>query len=220
MEPIIRAQSIPEWTVGILFVSLGLLAMSKWAFEQRHSSFLNLLNDNSYIFVFNKKKAYLHPFHWTWNLFAILNTSLFFYLSTGLGFENQAYLSNGAIHYGPLLVVVAGFVILKPLLQNFHGWLFGNQKILKEIFFKKSSYFNYANVVLFTANIFFVFISPNSKVLFYSALFLFLMVMLIGWVVVLRNYQKYLLEHLFYFILYLCALEIAPFLIIASIFNS
>jgi len=133
-------------------------------------------------------------------------------------------LSAADIHVVPLRTglgsLVSGFVVIKAILQNIHGWLFGNKKLLNEIVFKKNSFFNYGSMVLFTANILYAFIPFNAKLLFYSSLFLFVSITLIGWILILRNYQKYILHNVFYFILYLCALEIAPFLIIASIFNT
>ena len=217
MELELRFQHIPDWTIGLLLLSLVLICLSKIAYPQRHLSFSNLINHNKYVFVYNKKQTFLHPFQWLWGLFAIINCSLFILFFAPIWLKSA---TTTDLNYRSYFTVVSVFVVIKPILQNVHGWLFGNKKLLHEIIFKKNSFFNYGSMILFTANILFAFIPLNAKFLFYSSLFLFITVTLIGWILILRNYQKYILQNVFYFILYLCALEIAPFLIIASIFNT
>ncbi len=217
MELELRFQHIPDWTIGLLFLSLVLMSLSKIVYPQRHLSFSNLISHNKFVFVYNKKQAFIHPFQWFWGLFAVINCSLFLFFFVPIFLENSSVIN---INYLTCFSLVSGFVVIKAILQNIHGWLFGNKKLLNEIVFKKNSFFNYGSMVLFTANILYAFISFNAKLLFYSSLFLFVSITLIGWILILRNYQKYILHNVFYFILYLCALEIAPFLIIASIFNT
>ena len=217
MEAELRFHNIPDWVIGLLWLSLGLISLSKIAYPQRHLSFSNLINHNKYVFVYNKKQAFLHPFQWLWGFFAMINCSLFIFFFAPILFENAAI--NG-LNYWHYFALIGVFVVVKPILQNIHGWLFGNKKLLNEIIFKKNSFFNYCSMILFTANILFAFVPLNAKFLFYSSLFLCIIVTLIGWILILRNYQKYILHNVFYFILYLCALEIAPFLIIVSIFNT
>jgi hypothetical protein len=193
------------------------MSLSKIVYPQRHLSFSNLISHNKFVFVYNKKQAFIHPFQWFWGLFAVINCSLFLFFFVPIFLENSSVIN---INYLTCFSLVSGFVVIKAILQNIHGWLFGNKKLLNEIVFKKNSFFNYGSMVLFTANILYAFIPFNAKLLFYSSLFLFVSITLIGWILILRNYQKYILHNVFYFILYLCALEIAPFLIIASIFNT
>ena len=217
MELELRFQHIPDWTIGLLFLSLVIMSLSKIVYPQRHLSFSNLISHNKFVFVYNKKQAFIHPFQWFWGLFAVINCSLFLFFFVPVFLENSSVIN---INYLTCFSLVSGFVVIKAILQNIHGWLFGNKKLLNEIVFKKNSFFNYGSMVLFTANILYAFIPFNAKLLFYSSLFLFVSITLIGWILILRNYQKYILHNVFYFILYLCALEIAPFLIIASIFNT
>lgn len=217
MELELRFQHIPDWTIGLLFLSLVLMSLSKIVYPQRHLSFSNLISHNKFVFVYNKKQAFIHPFQLFWGLFAVINCSLFLFFFVPIFLENSSVIN---FNYLTCFSLVSGFVVIKAILQNIHGWLFGNKKLLNEIVFKKNSFFNYGSMVLFTANILYAFIPFNAKLLFYSSLFLFVSITLIGWILILRNYQKYILHNVFYFILYLCALEIAPFLIIASIFNT
>ncbi|WFO18183.1 DUF4271 domain-containing protein [Cellulophaga baltica 4] len=40
-----------------------------------------------------------------------------------------------------------------------------------------------------------------------------------GWVTAIRNHQKLITNNFFYFILYLCALEIAPLVLLGDYFK-
>jgi len=53
-----------------------------------------------------------------------------------------------------------------------------------------------------------------SKAIIYTAIVLLLIINLIGFITSFKMHQKLILNNLFYFILYLCALEIAPYIIL------
>jgi len=96
---------------------------------------------------------------------------------------------------------IAGFIllffVLKVGLQLGNAFLFGSYRVISEIVFKKLSYFNYSGLVMFLANVVLSFVLPGSKT-------------------VVQNHQKFIVNNFSYFILYLCALEIAPLVIIGS----
>jgi hypothetical protein len=97
-----------------------------------------------------------------------------------------------------------------------NGIIFNNEKIISEIIFKKLSYLNYSSLVMLLANITLTYIFPESRPVLFIGIFLILLINSIGWITIVKNYQKFISAHFFYFILYLCALEIAPFVLIAG----
>jgi len=78
------------------------------------------------------------------------------------------------------------------------------------------SYLNYGGILLFLANVLLAYVNIEAKVVIFTAIFLFVGVNAIGWVLVLKNYQNFIANYFFYFILYLCALEIAPLVLMGS----
>lgn len=96
------------------------------------------------------------------------------------------------------------------------GYIFGSNRVISELIFKKLSYLNYSALIMLIANISLLYVAKGSAIVVYVALVLVLLVNTIGWVTALRTHQKFLAYNFFYFILYLCALEIAPFVIIGS----
>ena len=119
-----------------------------------------------------------------------------------------------------ILVALLVFILLKTGLQLITGYIFDRDKLVKSLIFKKISYLNYSTLVLFAANLLLTYLLPQSKTIVLAGFGLALLVNIVGWITILKMYQKYLSSHFFYFILYLCALEIAPLVIISFVLNS
>jgi hypothetical protein len=60
------------------------------------------------------------------------------------------------------------------------------------------------------------YILKDSLSVVYVAIFLIVTVNVVGLITLIKNHQKLITSHFFYFILYLCALEIAPLVIILN----
>lgn len=214
MEPILRNTAVIDWITILIFVSLLFVVMAKGAFYTRFINFIILPFNNKYIFMYGKKDKLLNWFNLFLGLFLIINLSLFIYISRSIIFEPR---ENSALIIFPL---IAGlwvlFMLLKIGLQLCNSFIFGIQKSISDIIFKKISYFNYCGLIMFLANIMLAYIFIDSKVVVYVAILLILLINVIGWTTVLRNHQKFITSNFFYFILYLCALEIAPFILIGS----
>jgi hypothetical protein len=108
------------------------------------------------------------------------------------------------------------FLFGKILLQMGGGFVFNNNKIISEFIFKKLSYLNYSSIIMLASNIIITYVLTDSKIVVFASIFLIVVVNVIGWITIIKNYQKLISSYFFYFILYLCALEIAPFVIIVN----
>lgn len=214
MEPILRNIENHDWITIVIFLSLLFVVLAKSVFYTRFLNFIILPFNNKYIFMYNKKERLVNWFNLFLGIFLILNFSLFLYLSRNILFDPS---SNSSILIFPLIIgSLILFLFLKLALQMGNSYIFGTQKIISEVIFKKLSYFNYSGLIMFIANVMLTYISIGSKVVVYVAILLILLVNAIGWITVLRNHQKFITSNFFYFILYLCALEIAPFILIGS----
>jgi hypothetical protein len=101
-------------------------------------------------------------------------------------------------------------------LQFGNGFIFNINKIVSEIIFKKLSYLNYSGIVMLIANLLLYYVFRESKAVVFISLLLVFLINVIGWTTTLRNHQKFIASNFVYFILYLCALEIAPIIIIGN----
>jgi len=214
MEPILRTSQTIDWISFLIFFSLLFVVMAKSIFYSRFLNFIILPFNNKYIFMYNKKEKLINWFNLFFGIFLVLNLSLFIYLAVPLLIETP--LISNEFYFLLILGTVVLFVFVKMLLQMGNSHIFGSQRLISEIIFKKISYFNYSGIILFIGNVFLVYVLKDSKIVIYVITALILLVQVIGWIAILRNYQKFITSYFFYFILYLCALEIAPFILIGS----
>ena len=215
MEAVDRIVTSLDWITALFLLSLLCLVFAKGWFYPRFLNFIILPFNNKYVVLYNKKGRLLSGFHVALSLFQILNLSLFVYLGAG-GLLEENLMDNAFL----FPVIVGGillFTLLKVGLEWAGGTIFGQERLFLSILFNKLSYLNYSSLVLFGANLLLTYLIPGSVVLIGLAAFLFLLINIIGWVGLLKIYQNIIASHMFYFILYLCALEIAPFLIISNL---
>ena len=155
-------------------------------------------------------------FHIFFTVFQVVNFSLFLYLSWKAFFGSLKDTNLNPYLYPIILGSLLLFIIIKVSLQLGNGSIFNSNKTISELIFKKLSYLNHSSLIMFLANIILSYVFKDSKAVVYATFFLILLINGIGWVTLLRNHQKFIAHNFFYFILYLCALEIAPWVIIGS----
>lgn len=218
MEAVERTVLSNDWITGILLLSLLCMVFAKEMFYNRFLNFIILPFNNKYIFLYNKKGRLLTGFHLAFSLFQILNLSLFAYLGAQ-AWEQEARWGSAFV-FPVILGGLLGFILLKTGMQLTAGYLFDQENLISSLIFKKISYLNYSTLVLFGANLLLTYLLPQSKAIVLAGFSLALLVNIIGWITILKMNQKYVSTHFFYFILYLCALEIAPIVIISSVLNS
>jgi hypothetical protein len=214
MEAIDRVVLSKDWITGILILSLVCLVFAKSWFYNRFLSFIILPFNNKYVVLYNKKGRLMSGFHLSLSVFQMLNLALYAYLSAVVIFEED--LMQRSFLFPVILGGILLFTLAKIWIQWAGGYIFENQKLITSVVFKKLSYLNFSSLILFTANLLLTYLLPDSKTVVFIAFGLFLLVNIIGWIAILKIHQNYITSHFFYFILYLCALEIAPFLIISN----
>jgi len=214
MEPVHRVINNIDWITAIIFSSILFMVIAKNLFYNRFLNFIILPFNNKYIFMYNKKDKLLNWFNIFFTIFQLLNFSLFIYLASTILSSSESDL------YPVVFSIILGFLFLflfgKILLQMGGGFVFNNNKIISEFIFKKLSYLNYSSIIMLAANIILTYVLKDSKIVVFIAIFLIVVVNVVGWITIIKNYQKLISGYFFYFILYLCALEIAPFVIIAN----
>ncbi len=217
MNPILRTPESLDWITLIIFGSLLFVLIAKSLYYVRFLNFIVLPFNNKYIFMYNKKERLLNWFHVLLTIFQVINTALFLF------FVFKNLISSGTTQYPflyPLLLLGSFlFLLLKTALQLTNGFIFESQSVFSEIIFKKISYLNYGGILFFLANILLAYVNVSPNLVIFTTIFLFLSINVIGWVLVLKNYQNFFANYFFYFILYLCTLEIAPLVILGSFFK-
>ncbi|MBT8236059.1 MAG: DUF4271 domain-containing protein [Bacteroidia bacterium] len=212
MNSILREVGNTDWITIVILISIVFVIVAKSMFYSRFLNFMVLPFNNKYLFIYNKKDILLNWFHIFISAFQIMNLTLFIFYTTNILFS--AELAATPINYLIIFGLLVLFFVLKIFIQLGNSFVFDNQKTITEIIFKKISFMNFSGLILFLANILLTFILPGSKWIVLGGILLVFVINLVGWITILKNHQKYISSNFFYFILYLCALEISPYALI------
>lgn len=214
MESVVRVFENIDWITIILAISVLILILNKLFFYTRFMSFISLPFNNKYIFIYGRKDIIFNWFNILWSLFMGINLTLFLYhLFKIFGFLNpQSAVLTYLIIFGLLIL----FFIIKISLQLMNAQIFNSNTVIEQCVFKKISYLNYSGLIMFFANILLTYVFPSSMFTIYIALILVVIINIFGWVNLLKTHRNFITSNFFYFILYLCALEISPLVIIAN----
>ncbi len=214
MNPIDKVVVSLDWITIVLFVSMIVLALGKYLFQSKFLNFIILPFNNRYVVLYNKKGRLLNWFHILLTVFQLINFSLFLFFVQKTFFDAQS--NSNLFIFFVITGVLLLFQLIKLLLQFTKGYIFNTTNLVSELQFNKISYLNHSSLVMFISNVLLAYIFKDSRIIIYSTIILIVSINIIGLVKLLKNYQKAIIPYFFYFILYLCALEIAPLVIVGS----
>ena len=214
MNPIYKTVESFDWMTIAILLSLVIIALAKYMFQTRFLSFLILPFNNKYIVLYNKKGRLFSWFHVLMTLFQLINLSLFIFLAWKV-FSKDTSIDPIPI-FALIFALVGGYQITKGLLQSVKGFVFNTQDLVAEIIYTKLTYLNHSSLIMLISNILLIYVLQDSKTVIYITIILVFSINTIGLANLLKNYQKVLVPNIFYFILYLCTLEIAPLVVIGS----
>jgi len=103
------------------------------------------------------------------------------------------------------------FVLSKFLIEKIVATIFNIEEFAEQFNLQKVSYRTFIGLILLPINIYLFYNNTSSSILIYCTIVFILIINLFSYLVSLKIYQNLLIGKLFYFILYLCALEIAPY---------
>lgn len=214
MESVVRVFENIDWITIVLGLSLLILILNKLFFYARFMSFISLPFNNKYIFIYGRKDIIFNWFNILWSLFMGLNLTLFLYHT----FKILEFLKtqSAILTYLTIFGLLVLFFIIKIALQLINAQIFNSNTIIEQYIFKKISYLNYSSLIMFFTNTLLAYVLPGSMFIVYIALIFIIVINIFGWVNLLKTHRNFITSNFFYFILYLCALEISPLVILAN----
>lgn len=197
----------------LLVGSLILLSWSKYLYPQLYSQFKYVLINQKYLLSFHKGKMLTHPFVLIMSITTWINLSLFVYLLIpNLVPDLNLYFE---LSFLQIAIYTAAFIMIKTWTQILLSEVFENQLIRRLQFFK-ISILSFNSWLLTLSSLLLIYLSNHNLIIIYSTISLFLLLYAIGCINTLRIHKNQLFKQILYFILYLCALEISPILIIIN----
>lgn len=197
-----------DWTTILFVLTLILVAVCKSLFESRFAEFMRLIVSDKYLKVYRDSSHLWSGF--TLLLFAIQMLSFAFFIQLTLSQYGYTTKTNGLV-FIQIITYLSVFVLAKFLVDKIIGTAFSMEEFAEQFNLQKASYRSYMALLLFPINVVLYYNSSVPNFVFNGLIFVILTINLLTYLASLKNYQNLLAGKLFYFILYLCALEIAPY---------
>jgi hypothetical protein len=197
-----------DWATYLFVFSFVLIAITKTAFETRFSEFLRILVTDKYIKVYKDTSHLMSGF--TILLFIVQIISFSFFIQLVLNFFGYVSKTDWII-FIRIFTFFGIFVLSKFLIEKIVATIFNIEEFAEQFNLQKVSYRTFIGLILLPINIYLFYNNTPANILIYITIAVILIINLFSYLVSLKIYQNLLIGKLFYFILYLCALEIAPY---------
>jgi len=205
-----------EWLTILIVLCISILAFVKAAYSNRFNDFLWVIGNSKYLKIYSRDQKFIDQFDGLLFLNLIISSAIFFFIWYNTFFESIAF---DLILFIKFILGIGAIILIKVLLERLVGSLFEIDSLIDSYVFQKTNYKNYIGLVLLPINILLIFAVYPSKTILYIVISLLFLINLVGFITSFKMHQKLILNNLFYFILYLCALEIAPYIILYKVLN-
>ncbi|AJR02633.1 DUF4271 domain-containing protein [Siansivirga zeaxanthinifaciens] len=202
-----------------IFLVIGLIsvAITKLIEPKRFSDFIYVLGNSKYLKIYARDQKFLDKFEALLFFNLLLSSAVFFIII----YQNLTGLNINTIeNIIKITVGIGAFILIKVLLERLIGSLFEIDRITDLYLFQKITYKNFLGLVLIPLNALLLYSFRPSLILIYPIIIFLLIVNIIGLITTIKSHQSLIKANFFYFILYLCALEIAPYVILYKVFVS
>ena len=212
-------RSIPSYELFtiLIIVSIVFIALAKALFPKRFNDFIFVLGNSNYLKIYAREQKFFDKFDALLFINLILSGAIFAFLC--LQYNNNLY--NPSINdLFKLCFGIGSFILIKVLVERLIGSLFEIDQLIDQYMFQKISYKNLIGLILIPINLILIYSFKPPIMGLYIIIGLLILINLIGIFTTIKTNQSLIKQNLFYFILYLCALEIAPYIILYKVFIS
>ena len=210
-EAIDRISISNDWITIVLLIIITLLIYNKVRYVARFQSLQSLLYTNGYISNYSKSTPLVfNSFNIIFIFIFIVTFSLL--LLVVLNLNDALTHTNSKELFLQIILYASAFVVIRFIIGFLLAFLFEKEKEQQYYTFIKISYLS--NFCLLMVPLLAINFYVNSVLFSKILVIIAVLLLLFYYFLQIKNNQKYVFSRMFYFILYLCALEISPFIII------
>jgi hypothetical protein len=196
-----------NWITVIIVFLIALLVLLHFLYKIRFVKFISIIKTKEYFVDYiNKGNSFVSLFNGVLFLFQLGIYALFVYLIK----MSYRKLDNGLSVFLDILSMLFLFIIGRYLIGKVISYILGIDKIQGILSFVKFTYFSKVAIYLFPLVIVLFYIPYYQRELLMGIMSLAVAMLLYFYGKLLLQNQKIIFRNLFYFILYLCTLEIIP----------
>ncbi len=197
-----------DWATILFLLCFVLIAVNRTVFQARFSEFTRLALTDKYTKIYKDSGNMFSGF--TVSFFIIQVISFAFLILYLLGYFK---ITDGTswIAYIRIFTVISVFILSKYLIEKIIATSFNIEEFNEQFNLHKVNYRTYIGLLLLPVNLILFYNAEPHPVVIYIIIGLVVITSIISYIVSLKIYQNLIANKLFYFILYLCTLEIAPY---------
>ena len=197
-----------DWATLVFVACFALIAINRNVFENRFAEFIKLAVSDKYTKIYKDSGNMLSWF--TISFFLIQVISFTFLLQFLLSYFNLTEKTSW-VSFIQIFTLIGAFILAKYLIEKIIATSFNIEEFNELFNLHKVNYRTYIGLLLLPVNIFLFYNDSQHQIVIYVIIGLIIAASIVSYMVSLRIYQNLILSKLFYFILYLCTLEIAPY---------
>ena len=212
MEAIERYITSNDLLTIIILLVLLILSLAKTLFQNRFEDFISLAASSKFLVIKSKEHKLLFGFNVLMLIVHILSVSLFVFLTYRL-LTSETLVDSGNL----LLRIITAYgfiVLLKITVEKIIANVFDIDEIMDAYIFQKQTYLNFISLIIFGLSLFLVYSDIPSLPLFYLIIAVIIIALSYTLYAIVKKNLRLISRFWFYFILYLCALEIAPYVVL------
>ena len=197
-----------DWATFLFVLSFATIALTKSVFENRFADFTKLIYSDKYTSVYKDSSHLMSGF--TIALFLVQIISFAFFIQLSLSHFGYASKTDWIL-YIQIITFLIYFVLSKFLIEKIIATAFNIDEFIEHFNLQKVIYRTYIGLFILPINVILFYYDNISRSIPLLILGIILTVNTFAYFVSVKNHQNLIFSKLFYFILYLCALEIAPY---------
>ena len=205
-----------DWATILFVLCVGIIAVNKTISSVRFNEFIRLAYSDKYTKIYKDSSNLMSGF--TVSMFVLQLFSFSFFTLLVLNQFDKAEKTNGIV-YIQIFTFLTVFILSKFLIEKIVATAFKIEEFNEQFNLLKVNYRAYFGFILLPVNIILFYNTFDSKLFFWILLVALFVINITTYIVALKLYQNLLLRKIFYFILYLCTLEIAPYYFIYNWFT-
>ena len=195
-----------------------IITLIKYNNHKKFNSLLKIFWNSFYLKKYKYEKITYYLFDYFLQINFIVSLGLFVFIYNIIYNGNR--LSFNFLEFIDIIQIIITFLVLKNLTEIVISWVFNIQWLTNLYLNEKINYNSLIGLIILPINVLILyFFNPSINVLFIF-IYIILLLKLAAYINSFILHQKTIKKSWFYFILYLCTLEIIPYLLLYNFFLS
>jgi Domain of unknown function (DUF4271) len=206
-----------DWVTLLFVLSFGIIAVIKTVFESRFIDFMQLIYSDKYLTIYKETAQIKSGF--TRAIFVLQALTIAFFLQLTISHFGYAQKTD-ITQYFQILIALSFFIMAKFLIEKMVAIIFEIEDFMTYFNLHKIVYRSYITFFILPINLLLFHYESISASIYWTLILIILVLNSLNYIYTIKKYQAVIFSKMFYFILYICAFEMAPYCLLYFWFTS